>query len=154
MTTEPAAWLHAMTGRRLAAVVEARHWHEGRRGGDAESLLHVWLFFENAAPIGLSGVGDRLLLSEREPDRPADMGEYGEIRVGPAESPDLLAGFAGRRLTGGEVVAGPDLDGACSGLRLRFGDDTLVIRTVADEWVLEASTTDEANVRTGAESEA
>jgi hypothetical protein len=38
------SWLKGMVGRRLDAVTEARHWHEGRREPDAESLLHVRLF--------------------------------------------------------------------------------------------------------------
>ncbi len=32
-----ASWLTSMSGRRLDAVTEARHWHEGRRASDAES---------------------------------------------------------------------------------------------------------------------
>ena len=31
-----ASWLTSMFGRRLDAVTEARHWHEGRRASDAE----------------------------------------------------------------------------------------------------------------------
>jgi hypothetical protein len=33
-----ASWLNGMAGRRLEGVTEARHWYQGRRAPDAESL--------------------------------------------------------------------------------------------------------------------
>ena len=72
-----------------------RHWYEGRRKPDAESLLHAWLFFEDAVPVGLRGSGDRLLLAKENPYDSYDMDEYGQTRVGPAQPPDVLSGFAG-----------------------------------------------------------
>jgi hypothetical protein len=45
-----ASWLKSVGGRRLDAVMEARHWYEGRREPHAESLLHLRLFFEHAVP--------------------------------------------------------------------------------------------------------
>ncbi len=64
-----ASWLTSMSGRRLDAVTEARHWHEGRRASDAESLLHAWLFFEHALPVGLHGHGDQIVLAKENPYR-------------------------------------------------------------------------------------
>lgn len=131
-----ASWLNDMVGRRLDAVTEDRYWHEGRRGSDAESLLHVWLYFEHAMPVGLHGSGDQLLLAKEDPYRSYDMDGYGETRVGPALHPDILSEFVGARLTDGAVIVGPDGDRICAGLVLRFENDDLVIGTLGDEWVL------------------
>ncbi|MGC4755512.1 hypothetical protein [Micromonospora trifolii] len=133
-----ASWLGSMVGRRLEAVTEARHWCEGRREADAESLLHAWLFFGSAMPVGLHGRGDQLLLAKEDPYRSYDMDEYGETRVGPARRPDVLSGFVGARLTDGAVIVGQDVDEVCAGLVLRFKDGDLVIGTLGDEWVLAA----------------
>lgn len=59
------SWLDSTVGRRLDAVTQARHWHEGRRDSDAESLIHAWLFFDQAPTVGLHGIGDRLLLAKQ-----------------------------------------------------------------------------------------
>lgn len=131
-----ASWLKSMVGRRLDAVTEARHWYEGRREPDAESLLHAWLFFEYAVPVGLNGRGDQLLLAKEDPYRSYDMDEHGETRVGPARRPDVLSGFTGARLTDGAVILGHDGDAVCAGLVLRFENGDLVIGTLGDEWVL------------------
>ncbi|MEU4474283.1 hypothetical protein [Micromonospora sp. NPDC023888] len=131
-----ASWLASMVGRRLDAVTEARHWCEERRAPDAESLLHAWLFFENAIPVGLHGRGDELLLAKENPYRSYDMDEYGETRVGPARRPDVLSRFIGARLTDGAVIVGHDVDSVCAGLVLRFENGDLVIGTLGDEWVL------------------
>lgn len=131
-----ASWLKSMVGRRLEAVTEARYWCEGRREPDAESLLHAWLFFGNAMPVGLHGRGDQLLLAKENPYRSYDMDEYGETRVGPAQRPDVLSGFIGARLTDGAVIVGQDGDAVCAGLLLRFENGDLVIGTLGDEWVL------------------
>jgi hypothetical protein len=130
------SWLKSMVDRRLDAVTEARHWYEGRRKPDAESLLHAWLFFEYAVPVGLHGHGDQLLLAKENPYRSYDMDEYGETRVGPAQRPDVLSGFIGARLTDGAVIVGHDGDAVCAGLVLRFENSDLVIGTLGDEWVL------------------
>ncbi len=45
------------------------------------------------------------------------MDEYGETKVGPAQSPDVLSGFIGARLTDGAVITGHDGDAVCTGLR-------------------------------------
>jgi hypothetical protein len=131
-----ASLLKTMIGRRLDAVTEARHWYKGRRGSDADSLLHAWLFFEYLVPIGLHGRGDQLLLAKDDPYRSYDMDEYGETRVGPAQSPDVLSGFIGARLADGAVIFGHDGDQVCAGLVLRFENGDLVIGTLGDEWVL------------------
>ncbi|GAA1842981.1 hypothetical protein [Asanoa iriomotensis] len=131
-----ASWLTNMVDRRLEAVTEARHWHEGRRGPDAESLLHAWLFFERAGPVGLHGRGDQLLLAKENPYRSYGADEYGETRVGPAQRPDVLSGFIGRRLTDAAVIVGQDGAGVCGGLMLRFENSDLVVGTLGDEWVL------------------
>ncbi|WP_405095576.1 hypothetical protein [Micromonospora sp. NBC_01412] len=136
-----ASWLRSMFGRRLDAVEEARHWHEGRRGSDAKSLLHAWLFFENALPIGLHSRCGQLILAKEDPYRSYHMSEFGETRVGPAQSPDVLPGSIGARLAGGAVIVGHDGDAVCAGLVLRFeDDDNLVIGTRGDEWVLAVGT--------------
>lgn len=131
-----ASWLKNMFGRRLDAVTEARHWYEGRRAPDAESLLHAWLFFEYAGPIGLHGHGDQLMLAKEDPYRSYDIDQYGETRVGPAQPPDVLSGFIGALLTDGAVIVGHDGDAVCAGLVLRFGNSDLVIGTLGDKWVL------------------
>jgi hypothetical protein len=133
-----ASWLTSMCGRRLEAVTEARHWREGRREADAESLLHAWLFFEYAGPIGLHGCGDQVILAREDPYRSYDMDEHGQTRVGPTRSPDALSRFIGSRLTDGAVIVGPDGDAVCAGLVLRFNDGDLVVGTLGDEWVLSA----------------
>ncbi|MFG1653229.1 hypothetical protein ACGFIE_25200 [Micromonospora sp. NPDC049275] len=131
-----ATWLESMVGRRLDAVMEARYWCEGRREPDAESLLHAWLLFRNAIPVGLHGRGDQLLLAKESPYRSYAMDECGETRVGPARRPDVLSGFIGARLTDGAVIAGQDVDEVSAGLVLRFESGDLVIGTLGDEWVL------------------
>jgi hypothetical protein len=130
------AWLSSVVGRRLGAVTESRHWYEGRRGSDAESLIHVWLHFTNAAPVRLHGRGDQLLLAEEDPYCSYDMDRYGETKVGPAAPPDVLAGFTGATLTDGAVITGPDGEAFCAGLVLRFAERHLVIGALTDEWVL------------------
>ncbi|MFD6753006.1 hypothetical protein [Micromonospora gifhornensis] len=114
-----ASWLDDMAGRRLDAVTEARHWYGGRCEPDAASLLHAWLHFESALPVGLHGMGDRLMLAKEGPYPSYDMGEYGETRVGPAQRPGILSGFVGARLVDGAVIIGPDGDLICAGLMLR-----------------------------------
>lgn len=131
-----ASWLESMVGRRLDAVTEARHWYQGRREADAESLLHAWLFFEHAVPVALHGHGDQFLLAKENPYRSYDMEEYGETRVGPAQPPDVLSGFIGARLTDGAVILGHDGAAVCAGLILRFEDSDLVIGVLGDEWIL------------------
>ncbi|WP_327042823.1 hypothetical protein OG400_12440 [Micromonospora ureilytica] len=131
-----ASWLGSMVGRRLEAVTEARYWCEGRREPDAESLLHAWLFFESAMPVGLHGRGDQLLLAKENPYRSYNTDEYAETRVGPARRPDVLSGFIGARLTDAAVIVGHAVDEVCAGLVLRFEGGDLVIGTLGDEWVL------------------
>ncbi|MEV0428702.1 hypothetical protein [Micromonospora sp. NPDC050495] len=142
-----ASWLTSMCGRRLDAVTEARHWHEGRREPDAESLLHAWLFFEYAVPVGLHGCGDHLILAKDDPGGFYDMGEYGETRVGPAQEPDVLSRFIGARLTDGAVILGHDGDAVCAGLVLRFENGDLVIGALYDEWVLAVGSVPSAAAR-------
>lgn len=131
-----ASWLREMLGRRLDAVTEARHWFEGRREPDAESLLHAWLHFEHAVPVGLHGRGEELLLSKENPYQSYDMDEHGETRVGPPQQPDILSGFVGARLSDGAVILGHDGDTVSAGLVLRFDNRDLNIGFVGDEWVL------------------
>lgn len=131
-----AAWLGDMVGRRLDAVTEARHWHEGHRESDAGSLLHAWWSFEHAVPVGIHGRGDQFLLAKEDPYRSHDMGSYGQVRVGPARHPDLLARFVGARLTDGAVIVGHHAETGCCGLVLRFDRDDLTIGTLGDEWIL------------------
>lgn len=131
-------------------MTEARHWHEGRRESDAESLLHAWLFFEHAVPIGLHGRGDQLLLAKEDPYPSYGMDEYGETRVGPAQLPDVLFGFVGDRLTDGAVIFGHDGDQVCAGLVLRFEGRDLVIGTLGDEWVLAVGSVPPAAARSWA----
>ena len=133
-----ASWLTEMTGRRLDTVIEARHWYQGRRESDTESLLHAWLFFDNAMPVSLHHRGDELLLAKEDPYRSYDMDEYGGTRVGPALSPDVLSRFVGARLTDGAVIVGHDGALVSAGLDLRFDTGDLVIGALGDEWVLAA----------------
>ncbi|MEU4555219.1 hypothetical protein [Micromonospora violae] len=130
-----ASWLKSMVGRRLDAVTEARYWCAGRREPDAASLLHAWLYFESAMPVGLHGRSDELLLAKEDPYR-SYVDEHGETRVGPARRPDVLSGVIGARLTDGAVIVSQDVDEVCAGLVLRFEDGDLVIGTLGDEWVL------------------
>ncbi|WP_187645983.1 hypothetical protein [Actinoplanes teichomyceticus] len=131
-----ASWLTEMIGRRLDAVIEARHWYQGRRESDAESLLHAWLYFDHAMPVGLHHRGDELLLAKEDPYRSYDMDEHGETRVGPALSPDVLSKFVGARLIDGAVIVGHDGALVGAGLDLRFDTGSLVVGALGDEWVL------------------
>ncbi|MEV4348500.1 hypothetical protein AB0J83_28935 [Actinoplanes sp. NPDC049596] len=128
------AWLRGVLGRRLDGVVEARHWFRGRRDEDAASLIHAWLYFEGAGPVLLHGCGEQLEVADGEPYAPYDMQEAGETRVGPAQPPDLLAGFVGAMLVDGSVIIG--YDGVCGGLRLRFDRGDLVLGSLGDDWYL------------------
>lgn len=139
-----ATWLDTMVGRRLDAVTESRHWYEGLRGPDAESLIHIWLHFENALPVLLHCRGDQLLLAKEDPYSSYDMDQHGEARVGPALPPDILAGFVGATPTDGAAITGPHGDSFCAGLVLRFPDADLVTGAHADEWVLAAGPVSEA----------
>lgn len=123
-------------GRDLVAVMEARHWHHGRRAGDAESLLHFWLHFQGVPPLMAHGCGDRLFLEFSEPYAAYDLGEYGEARVGPAQEPDLLAQFPGRRLLNTAVIPGYTTEPSVGGVLLRFDRCDLIVASLADEWVL------------------
>ncbi|GAA2570085.1 hypothetical protein GCM10010435_50340 [Winogradskya consettensis] len=147
--TMVADWLARMHGRRLESVTEARAWFEGHReGGDAESLVHAWLFFEHAVPIALHCLDEHLILVHEKPYEPYAMAGFGETRVGPARSPDLLAGFAGSRLLGSDVLPSLEGENICGGLVLHFAHEgrthegptreDLVIGARRDEWVLEA----------------
>ncbi|MEV0395198.1 hypothetical protein [Polymorphospora rubra] len=132
-------WLRDRIGLHLTAVTEARYWYEGRRGPDADSLLHIWLHFERGAPTMLHGRGDELLLSVEEPYASYDMDEYGDVRVGPAEAPDLLAGIVGARLEDAAVILGLFGGPVCAGVRLRLGGAEVTIATYGDEWTLARS---------------
>jgi hypothetical protein len=131
-----AAWLRDRIGLRLVAVTEARYWFRGQRDRDAASLVHAWLHFDHRPPTRLHGRGDDLLLSTGDPYPDQGMDEAGDIRVGPAAVPDLLAGIVGRRLTDAATILGPSRDRSCAGLRLRLGDVDLMIGSHCDEWVL------------------
>lgn len=130
-----AAWLRERLGLRLDGVTEARHWYDGRRGGDAASLLHAWLHFAHRPPTQLHGRGEELLLSTTDPYLSYDMAECGDVRVGPACPPDLLAAVVGERLTRAAVLV-ETATGHCSGLLLRFGGAELLVATLGDGWVL------------------
>ncbi|MFY1594330.1 hypothetical protein [Micromonospora sp. WMMD737] len=131
-----AAWLRDRLGLRLDGVTEARHWYDGRRDGDTASLLHAWLHFTSCPPALLHGRGEALLLSTEDPYGPYDMAEHGDVRVGPARPPDLLASVVGERLTGAAVLVDV-VTGGCGGLLLRLGGTDLLVAAVGDEWVLE-----------------
>ena len=125
-----------LTGRRLDRVTESRHWYQGARGGDTDSLVHVWLHFAGVLPLRLSVHGEVLGVTIVDPGGGLAMQQYGEIRIGPAQSPDLLARFVGRTLTAATVFRGYSPERQCGGLRLNFDGKDLVIGAFADEWVL------------------
>lgn len=118
----------ALVGRLLSGVTEARHWHDGERGGDVESLLHFWLHFEETPALMAQGKGDALTLDFSEPYTSYDMQEYGEVRVGPAAEPDLLAALPGRRLLDVSVTASTAV--------FRFEGLDFEVSSVGDGWVL------------------
>jgi hypothetical protein len=124
-------------GRTVLAVTESRHWFAGKRGGDAESLVCPWLHFESAPPIQLRVHGEDLILTYDVPYPSCDMDEYGELRVGPATAPDLLATLVGERLTSSVAVATPwTSNGHVGGIILEFPTDHVLIGATGDEWVL------------------
>ncbi|MFI7649014.1 hypothetical protein ACIBTZ_23485 [Micromonospora sp. NPDC049460] len=127
-----AVWLRDRIGLRLDGVTEARHWYEGRRDGDAGSLLYAWLHFADRPPTRLHGRSEELLLDVTDPHGPYDMAEHGEVRVGPARRPDLLATGVGERLNRAAVLVEPST-GYCSGLLLRLGGIDLLVATLGDE---------------------
>ncbi|MGW4679128.1 hypothetical protein ACWEOS_11770 [Micromonospora taraxaci] len=128
--------LQPVIGRDLVAVTEARHWFGGRRGGDAESLLHFWLHFQGMPPLMAHGSGELLLLEFSEPYAAYDMGDDGETRVGPAQKPDLLALLPGHRLLDAALIRGYTTQPALGGVLLRFEHCDLVVASLGDEWVL------------------
>jgi hypothetical protein len=116
-----AGWLRDRIGRRLVEVTESRHWYQGERDPDtAASLIHAWLHFDHRPPTQLHGCGDDLRLSIGDPYPGYDMDQYGEIRVTPASTPDLLAGVVGRRLNDAAVIVGQFGRQTCAGLLLRL----------------------------------
>lgn len=117
-------------------MTEARHWHEGRRDGDAASLIDFWLHFEGKLPLMAHGTGEYLLLEFNEPYASYDMQEHGETRVEPVQALDLLAAFVGQRLLDGALIQGYASEPSVGGLRLRFERGVLVVASLADEWVL------------------
>lgn len=133
---ETAELLHQIIGREVVAVTEARYWYEGKREGDAESLLHFWLHFQGNPPLMAHHSGEHLSFEFGEPYAAYDMGEYGEARVGPALAPDLLAFLPGQRLLNAALIQGYTTGPSVGGVLLRFDHGDLVVASVGDEWVL------------------
>jgi hypothetical protein len=125
-----------LLGRRLAAVTEARSWFAGKRGSDADSLIHFWLHFDGAPPLMAHACGEHLLLEFKEPYADYDMQEYGETRVAPAKPPDLLAEWVGQKLLDAAPIQGHGTEPGAGGVQLRFEHGDLVVASLADEWVL------------------
>ncbi|WP_238323900.1 hypothetical protein [Salinispora pacifica] len=96
--------IEQVIGRNLVAVTEARHWHEGQRDGDVESLVHFWLHFQGVPPLMAHGSGELLGLEFSEPYASYDMGEHGETRVGLAQWPDMLGLLPGHRLLDAALI--------------------------------------------------
>jgi len=107
-------------GRHLTAITESRHWFQGHRQGDAQSLVHAWLHFEANPPLWLHSCGEVVEIAEQEPGDSFDMDEYGEIRIAPTKAPDLLASVVGRRLTGVDIYQGYTAQPQCGGFVLNF----------------------------------
>jgi hypothetical protein len=128
--------LKPLIGRTLIEVTEARHWYGGTREGDSESLLHFWLHFADVPPLMAHACGDVLQLCYEDPYPSYDMQEYGETRVGPVRSPDLLATVVGQRLRDIALVQGYDSVSRLGGLLLRFEPGVLLLATLWDEWIL------------------
>jgi hypothetical protein len=134
--TATAAVLRRLIGRQLSSVTEALYWYEGRRGGDEESLLHLWLHFDGEAPIMVHSCGDRLELKFSDPYASYDMQEHGETRGATAQAPDLLGSLAGQRLLDAAVIQGYTTQPSVGGLQLRFESGPVVIASLGDEWLL------------------
>ncbi|WP_027659634.1 hypothetical protein [Salinispora fenicalii] len=132
--------IEQVIGRNLVAVTEARHWHEGQRDGDVESLVHFWLHFQGVPPLMAHGSGELLRLEFSEPYAAYDMGEHGETRVGLAQWPDLLALLPGHRLLDAALIRGYAMRPALGGVLLRFDHCDLVVASLGDEWVLRQGT--------------
>ncbi|MEV6969844.1 hypothetical protein AB0M47_32485 [Hamadaea sp. NPDC051192] len=129
--------LAELRGRTLLAVTEARHWFAGRRDDDATSLIHPWFHLENAAPIQLHVHGEDLMLSTAEPYTPYDMDEYGQIRVGPAQPPDLLAEVVGQRLRATTPLRTQwASEGRVGAILMEFSSTRILIGASGDDWVL------------------
>jgi len=135
-------WLieHRLTelhGRTLLAVTEARHWFAGRRDDDAASLIHPWFHLENAPPIQLRVHGEDLMLSTAEPYTSYDMDQYGQIRVGPAQPPDLLAAPVGQQLRASTALRTAwTSEGRVGAVLLEFSSSRILIGASGDEWGL------------------
>ena len=131
-----AAALRRVIGRELISVAEARYWYKGERGSDPDSLVHLWLHFAGVPPLMLHGHGEEVSLTFEEPYAPYDMQEHGEVRVGPAQAPDMLADFTGQRLRGAALIQGYTASPSVGGVQFRFEHQDLVIASLGDEWVL------------------
>lgn len=136
--------LATLCGRQLEKVVEARHWYDGHRDGDQESLIHFWLYFGHFPPLMVHGCGDHVQLAYTRPYASYSTDEYGETRVEAAEHPDLMATFVGATLLSTNTLHGDALQDHCSALVLRFDTGNLVLGTVGDEWVISREVPDYA----------
>lgn len=112
--------IEQVIGRNLVAVTEARHWHEGQRDGDVESLVHFWLHFQGVPPLMAHGSGELLGLEFSEPYASYDMGEHGETRVGLAQWPDMLGLLPGHRLLDAALIWGYATRPGLGGVLLSF----------------------------------
>ena len=65
------------------------------------------------------------------------MDQYGELRVGPAQPPDLFASAVGQHLQSSAVLASPWTSEGCVGaILLALSAARLLIGAAGDDWVL------------------
>lgn len=105
-------------GRDLLAVTESRYRLDGVRDGETDSLVDVWLHFAHTPPIQLEVRFEDLVVSRQSPYPSSELGTRGELRVGPAQLPDLLATALGGRLLSSAAVAGANTSAGSAGVIL------------------------------------
>lgn len=128
MVDETQRILSEAIGRPLRMVIASIHVFEGER--QDEEPLQLWLSFEGAAPIRLSGASDGgRILADRTPPEPADMQESGEVILIDASRSTAFADVIGRKLEGAWLVESPPEE--IIGLRFDFG---LALKPVVFNW--------------------
>lgn len=127
-----------LVGQQVMHVTTSWHLHPDSAG---PSLLHLWLHLRGQEPIRChtAASGDIELETGQPHGRPYDMGEYGQVVVGPAPADFPLTPVLGqtihvvRRVSCRHPRTG---DGILIGLSLRFDATRIRILNLGDDLVV------------------